>query len=134
MSRFATDPARAAAPNHRAQVLAEAVVSAYIDEIARSGRRQHRAASAPSRRATAPKPAAARSRAPSSPCGRTRSLTAATDPARHDDAHRGKLVEPPPARRRSIAWRAAQAHPSGTADPVLTHREHEPSSGDRATA
>jgi hypothetical protein len=48
---------------------------------------------------------------------------AATYLARHDDAHRGKLVEPPP---------------SGTAEPVLTHRasarEHEPASGDRATA
>jgi hypothetical protein len=52
MSHFATDPDRAPSPNHRAQVLAEAVVSAYIDEIARSGRRQHRAASAPSRRGT----------------------------------------------------------------------------------
>lgn len=61
MSRFATD--RTAAPNHRAQILAEAVVSAYIDEIARSGRRQHRAACASSRRAPSPKPAAARSRA-----------------------------------------------------------------------
>jgi hypothetical protein len=54
MSHFATDADRAAAPHHRAQVLAEAVVSAYIDEIARSGRRQHRAASVPSLRATAP--------------------------------------------------------------------------------
>jgi hypothetical protein len=63
MSHFATDPDRTASPNHRAQVLAEAVVSAYIDEIARSGRRQHRATSAPSRRATAPKPAVAHSRA-----------------------------------------------------------------------
>jgi hypothetical protein len=59
MSHFVTDPSH----DHRRQVLAEAVVSAYIDEIARPARRQHRTAAAPSHRATAPKPAAARSRA-----------------------------------------------------------------------
>jgi hypothetical protein len=61
MSHFATEPDRA---HHRSQVVAEAVVSAYIDEIARSGRRQRRAVPAPPRReATAPKPAVARGRA-----------------------------------------------------------------------
>jgi hypothetical protein len=63
MSHFAMNPDRAALANQRAQLVAEAVVSAYIDEIARSGRRQHRAARAPSHTATRPKPAAARSRA-----------------------------------------------------------------------
>jgi hypothetical protein len=60
MSHFATNPDRA---GHRAQVLAEAVVSAYIDEIARSGRRQRRAPCDPTHTATRPKSAAARSRA-----------------------------------------------------------------------
>jgi hypothetical protein len=64
MSHFATDPDRAPSPNHRAQLVAEAVVSAYIDEIARSARPRRRAACAPSRTTTAPTPAAARSRAP----------------------------------------------------------------------
>jgi hypothetical protein len=64
MSQFATNPDRAASSSHRAQVVAEAVVSAYIDEIARPGRRQHRAATAPSHTATRPRPAAARRRAP----------------------------------------------------------------------
>jgi hypothetical protein len=63
MSHFATNPDRAASFNHRAQVVAEAVVSAYIDEIARSGRRHRGAARVPSHTATRPKPAAARSRA-----------------------------------------------------------------------
>jgi hypothetical protein len=55
MSHFAKNPVRA-------HVVAEAVVSAYIDEIARSGRRarQRPAPCAPSTRA---KPAAAHSRA-----------------------------------------------------------------------
>jgi hypothetical protein len=44
----------------RAHVVAEAVVSAYIDEIARSGRRPRPAACAPPTQA---KPAAARRRA-----------------------------------------------------------------------
>ena len=42
MSHFATHPGRATAADHRAQVMAEAVVSAYIDEIARPGRGQRR--------------------------------------------------------------------------------------------
>jgi hypothetical protein len=63
MSHFATNPDRAASADHRAHVVAEAVVSAYIDEIARSGRRQHRATCAPADTTTRPKPAAARSRA-----------------------------------------------------------------------
>jgi hypothetical protein len=63
MSHFATSSDRAASADHRTQLVAEAVVSAYIEEIARSGRRQHRAVRAPSRTPTRPKPAAARSRA-----------------------------------------------------------------------
>jgi hypothetical protein len=92
MSQFATHPDRVAAPNHRAQVLAEAVVSAYIDEIARSGRRQHRPASAPSRTATAPTPAAA-CRAPTR---RRRPLAAhRDDQPRHDLRIANDPVGPP---------------------------------------
>jgi hypothetical protein len=40
MTSFAIEPVRVSAPNRRAQVLAEAVVSAYIDEIARPARRR----------------------------------------------------------------------------------------------
>jgi hypothetical protein len=62
MSHLATNPAPVAtSPNHRAQVLAEAVVSAYIDEIARSARPRQRAVSAQPRRPAARPLAAAHS-------------------------------------------------------------------------
>ena len=54
MSHLAT----AAAPNHRRRMPAEAIVSAYIHEIARSGRRQRRAATAPPHTVTVPTPSA----------------------------------------------------------------------------
>jgi hypothetical protein len=38
MTSLAIQPIRISTPDQRAQVLAEAVVSAYIDEIARPGR------------------------------------------------------------------------------------------------
>jgi hypothetical protein len=44
-----------ATPSHRAQLLAEAVVSAYIDEIARSARPRRRAAAAAPRRPAPPR-------------------------------------------------------------------------------
>jgi hypothetical protein len=62
MSHFATNTSRADSASPRAQVVAEAVVSAYIDEIARPGRRQQRAAHVPSHTATRTRPPAARSR------------------------------------------------------------------------
>ena len=80
MSHFATDADRAASPDHRAQVLADAVVSAYIDEIARSGRRQRRRRpvtqgdGTQARRRSQP----GADEAPASPHGRARRLTAAT--------------------------------------------------------
>jgi hypothetical protein len=50
MSQLATDSPRAITPSQRSHVLAEAVVSAYIDEIARSARPLRRAAVSPARR------------------------------------------------------------------------------------
>ncbi|WP_028060569.1 hypothetical protein [Candidatus Solirubrobacter pratensis] len=62
MSHLDTDPDRVTTSNHRAHVLAEAVVSAYIDEIARSARPRQRVVSTPSRRPTARTHGAAHSR------------------------------------------------------------------------
>jgi hypothetical protein len=95
MSHLATDPDRAAVSNHRAHVLAEAVVSAYIDEIARSARprRTHDDGTHARRR---PQPGADEAR--SSARGRPRSLTAATNLVRHDAARRGKLGSTPQSR------------------------------------
>jgi MoxR-like ATPase len=63
MPHLATNAARVATPSHRAQLVAEAVVSAYIDEIARSARPPQRAMPAPPRAATARTRAAGHRRA-----------------------------------------------------------------------
>jgi hypothetical protein len=62
MPHLATNADPVATPTHRAQLLAEAVVSAYIDEIARSAHPRQRAVTPPPRTPTARTLAAGRSR------------------------------------------------------------------------